>query len=165
MSDEAAYTLDTKGLDKLAKALKQSQPKARVGILGEKAIRSNSGGKAGEGLTNAEVGLFHEMGTSTLPVRSFLRLPMTTIYAKRLEQSGAFDKAALIEVLKTASFRPWLLKAAVIAEQVVLGAFDTGGYGTWVPSNMRNKKVHMTLVESQQLRNSITSEVAEENGT
>ncbi len=50
-------------------------------------------------------------------------------------------------------------RIAIVALDVVLGAFATGGYGKWKPSNMEHKKVHMTLVETQQLRNSVTEEV------
>ncbi len=52
-------------------------------------------------------------------------------------------------------------KVAVVAEGIVAEAFDTGGFGQWPPSDMTHKKVHQTLVETQQLRNSITSEVKE----
>ncbi len=151
MSDD----LNTRGLDKLLKALKDQKLTARVGILGTKAARSGGQGAA----TNAEIGAHHEFGTSRLPVRSFLRLPISSLLGKELEKSGAFTKDAMNEVVAQASLKPWLEKVAIVAETIVLGAFDSGGYGTWPPSDMTHKKVHQTLVETHQLRDSITWDV------
>jgi phage gpG-like protein len=165
--------LETKGLDQLLKALKAKPPVARVGILGEKTNRIegkktltfaevqslSTPRKGGNVPTNAEIGASHEFGTSQLPQRSFLRVPLTDRLQKEMEASGALDKAVLAEVIRSGSVVPWLKKVAVLAEGIVIQAFATGGYGKWKPSDMRHKKVHMTLVETQQLRNSITSEV------
>lgn len=154
MSDNG-ITLNVQGLEKLLKALKQKPPTARVGILGQGTARSD-----GE-LSNAQIGAFHEFGTSRHPVRSFLRLPISALLNKELAASGLLKKEQMAEVLKTGSVIPWLKKVVLVAERIVLGAFDTGGYGTWIPSNMAHKKNFQTLVETQQLRNSITSEVKE----
>ncbi len=142
-------------LNKLAKLLKQSLGRVRVGVLGENAARSD-----GE-LNNAQIGSWHEFGTSQLPVRSFLRVPLQTRFRKAMDASGAFDKASLREVLRQGSFVPWLKKAGIVAEGVVLEAFDTGGFSKWPVSDMANKTNHQTLVETGQLRNSITSEVVD----
>lgn len=155
MSDDG-LEMKLDGLDKLLKALKAKPPVARVGILGDGKPRTE-GGKS-----NAEIGAAHEFGTSTLPQRSFLRVPLIDNLDKRLESSGAFDKAAMADVLRSGSVVPWVKKVAVIAEGIVFEAFDTGGFGKWVPSNMDRKKNHQTLVETQQLRDSITSEVKDE---
>lgn len=147
--------LELKGLDKLLKALKQKPPSIKVGILGDKTIRD------GDGPNNATIGAAHEFGTSRLPQRSFLRIPIAKNLKKKMESAGAFDKATFQEVLSQGSIIPWAMKIAVIAEGIALDAFaEGGGRGNrWKPSNMKNKKVHQTLVETQQLRNSITSEV------
>lgn len=155
MSDEAAYTVNLRGLDKLLKALGTKPPKARIGILGNSAARSDGGP------SNAQVGAWHEFGTSKLPVRSFLRVPITENLQKEMEKSGAFDKDALANVLATGSILPWLKKVMIMAEGIVADAFDSGGFGKWKPSDMTRKKNHQTLVETQQLRNAITSEVKE----
>lgn len=149
--------INTKGLDKLLKALKAKPPVARIGILGD------SGAREGGGKTNAEIGAVHEFGTSRHPVRSFLRLPLTTLLDKELAKAGAFDKDVLAQVVAQGTVVPWLKKVAVVGEGIVLGAFDTGGYGTWIPSygGEGNPRTGLTLVDTQQLRNSITSEVVE----
>jgi phage gpG-like protein len=153
MSDDT--TLEVKGLDKLLKALKSKPPKARIGILGDAA---RSGDK---GVTNAQIGAAHEFGTTHLPVRSFLRVPLTDHLNKQIESSGALDKEALAQVMESGSVVSWMRKIMIIAEGIVADAFDSGGFGKWQPSNMAKKKVQQTLVETQQLRNSITSEVKE----
>ncbi len=142
------------GLEKLLKALKGKPPVARIGILGKSA---RSDGKA----NNAVIGAAHEFGTSRLPQRSFLRIPISDNLSKALESSGAFDKDALKDVLKLGTLTPWVKKMAIVAEGIVAEAFATGGFGKWTPSDMRNKKNHQTLVETNQLRESITSEVIE----
>lgn len=144
--------------------------RVKVGILGDGANSRREGeatpgkkfkGKALSTVTNAEIGLFHEFGdpTRNLPVRSFLRMPIITRLQKYLEDADAFSPRALKKVMEQRSVAPWLTKVGVVAETVIFDAFDTGGFGTWPASNMKNKKVHQTLVETQQLRNSITSEV------
>jgi len=157
-------TLKTPGLDKILKALGGKPPKARVGILGDKAVRGASeegGEKMQSGATNAEIGAAHEYGTSTLPQRSFLRIPISENLKNKLANAGLTSKDVLKQVIATGSVVPWLKLVAAEAEGIVLEAFDTGGFGKWKPSNMTGKTNHQTLVETQQLRNSITSEVDE----
>lgn len=150
---EGSVEMTTDGLDKFIKALKMEPPEARVGILGSKAARSK-----GEN-NNATIGAAHEFGTETLPIRSFLRVPIAENLDKYLENSGAFDADALAQVMKQKSLIPWYKKMVVVAERIVLDGFDTAGFGKWKPSNMKDKKNHQTLVETKQLRDSITSEV------
>lgn len=145
--------VDVKGLEKLIKALKTKPPVGRIGVLGSNGARKDSF------LTNAGIGAAHEFGTSRTPQRSFLRVPLIDNLTKELQKSGLLDKDTLKAVLATGNLRPWVEQVVVVGEGVVLGAFDSGGYGKWPPSDMRYKKNHQTLVETQQLRNSITSEV------
>lgn len=167
MSDENETTLATPGLDALVKAMSAPAPVVRVGILGQKSVRQSEGGaedsKAGkEGeLNNAEIGVFHEFGTEKMPMRSFLRVPIAEHLEKRMESSGALDKDVLKETIASKTLLPYMKKVAVLAEGIVTDAFDTGGFGKWAPSDMSQKANHQTLVETQQLRNSITSDVKE----
>lgn len=147
-------TFDTRKLDKLLKAFGAKLPNAKVGVLGESDSRAR-----GEANSNATVGAAHEFGTSKLPQRSFLRVPITEHMQEKIDSSGAFDKQALNQVISEATLLIWMQKIAILAETIVSEGFDTGGFGKWRPSNMALKKNHQTLVETQQLRNSITSEV------
>lgn len=153
MSDEDTFVLNTKGLDQIVKSLKGKLPYIQIGIMGDKNARS--GGRK----TNAEIGAKHEFGRGGMPVRSFLRVPLSDNLGKYLEQSNAFDRDAMARVIKTGTILPWLTKVAVVAENVVADGFASGGFGKWPPSDMKRKKVHMTLVETQQLRNSISSRI------
>ena len=146
--------LNDKKLKDLIKALKGKVPKARVGILGG---AKNS--RKDDTQTNAEIGAKHEFGDDQVPQRSFLRVPLSDNLQKYLEKNGAFNKDVFEKVLKEKSIYEWVKKLAITAEQIIAEGFASGGYGKWKPSNMEHKKVHQTLVETQQLRNSITSDV------
>lgn len=153
-----AINLKIDGLQKVLKAIKGNPPTARVGILG------NGSARQGGGTNNATIGAAHEFGTSSLPIRSFLRVPISEHLQPELEKSGAFTEDALNAVVKQKSLKPWVDKMAVVAEGIVAQAFDSGGFGKWPALNaktMERKKVKQILVETQQLRNSITSEVKE----
>ena len=168
------------GLANLIKALSEKAPTAKVGILGDSDSRAGqeqvvtksgtykklTGKKLEDAVnksilnetvrSNATIGARHEFNG-----RSFLRQPISENLQKYLESSGAFDKKAFRQVVKTKSLLPWVKKLGILGVQIVNEAFDTGGFGKWKPSNMDNKIVKQTLVETQQLRNSITSQVDE----
>jgi hypothetical protein len=132
--------LNDKGLKQLIRAFKGQVPSARVGILGSKTRKIGGG----EELSNA-----------------FLRMPLGMYLGTYLEQSHAFDREAIKKVIDEGSIRQYVARIGIVAEEVVQDAFDTGGFGHWKPSKMEFKSVKQTLVETQQLRNSITSEVIE----
>lgn len=152
---EGEDSIKLDGLNQLLKALKVKPATARIGILGGKSVRS------GGGSTNAEVGAAHEFGTEVLPQRSFLRVPISEHLQKEMEKAGALKPEAIQQILNERSLVPWLKKIAVLAEGIVAKAFDSGGYSKWPPSDMTHKLNKQTLVETQQLRNSISSEVRE----
>ena len=147
---------NNKGLKTPIDLLKKDSPKARVGVLGEAKNRDDA-----DGPTNVQIGQKHEFGTDELPQRSFLRVPVTEKMQSYLDDAKGFDEDAFKEVVKEKSLVPWIKKIGVIGETIVLDAFDSAGFGKWEPSNMKYKKNHETLVESQQLRNSIASDVKE----
>lgn len=160
MNEESGdVQLQTRGLDQLIKAIKDTLPRARVGVLGSKAIRGKSSGVNAN--TNATIGAFHEFGTSTMPVRSFLRVPISDNLQKEMEASGAFDEEVLSEVVKEGTMIPWVKKMAILAEGIVAKAFATGGFGKWpawkTPGYTNDDG--RILVDTRQLRDSITSEV------
>lgn len=150
--NKKGVALEDKRLKQLIKAFSGKMPTARVGVLGAKNARSDFS-------TNATIGAKHEFGSGGSPKRSFLRVPISELLKGRLEKAGLFDERALMDVIKTGSILVWVKKIAVVALDISLGAFASGGYGKWKPSNMARKKVKMTLVETQQLRNSITEDV------
>lgn len=148
MSDET--TLDTRKLQELLKAIKGNKSMARVGILASGAARG------GNGPNNATIGAYQEFGTSTIPSRSFLLMPLVLFMKKKLAGAKGFDEATYKKVLETKSTVPWMEKIGKIAVELITEAFDTAGFGMWQPD--RSPK-HPPLVESGRLRDSISSEV------
>lgn len=148
--DSATVEYTDMGLGSLTKLL-SDLPVAKVGVLGDKNARKGSN-------TNAEVGAKHEFGEEGMPVRSFLRVPIIENFQKYLESAG-FSETTLRDAIKARSLIEVVKKFGLIGEQIVSDAFSSSGFGKWKPSVMKFKKNHQTLVETQQLRNSITSEV------
>jgi phage gpG-like protein len=152
VDNDDTTTINTKGLDQIIKALKHI-PQIRVGILG-------AGARSGSELDNATLGAFHEFGTTTMPRRSFLKEPITDNLDKRLQESGALDKNTFKEVIKTGKLLDFAMKVAAIAEGIVVEAFHTNGFGKWKSwSGSYRSKTGNILVDTTQLKNSITSEV------
>lgn len=167
--------LKTEGLDKLIKSLKGKLPSARVGVIGEKTVRNGlyiGKGKAVDAQkhqagrkfnvnTNAAIGLIHEFGTTKIPQRSFLRVPISTMLQKKMESSGAFDSDVLKQVVKSGTITPWLKKIAILAESIVHEAFETGGFGKWPKWKTPGYKNegNRLLWDTGQLQDSINSEV------
>lgn len=151
-------TLELAGLDKLLKALKSSRPPVcKIGIIG-KTGRT-------DGKSNATIGAVHEFGSPArnIPARSFLRMPLADNLNKKLEAAGLTSEEHLKKVIKQGSMKPWMDTVAVIAEAIVLEAFQTGGFGKWAPWKDPNytNEGGMLLVDSGQLRDSISSIVEE----
>lgn len=150
--------MNTKGLDQLIKALKNDVSRVRVGVLGSKSARMGGGATSA---TNASIGAIHEFGTSHIPMRSFLRMPLSDFLQTYLDKAGAFNKAEIKDVIKQGSVIPWLQKVAIVAERIVSDAFATGGFGKWpgwkTPGYRNND--NRLLVDTRQLRDSISSEV------
>lgn len=159
MSEDVEINL--KPLEQLLKALKGKQPTARVGILGGGGTRGS--GTSETTATNATIGAAHEFGTSRIPQRSFLRIPISEQLDKSLMAGGDLDPTLLAEVVKQGSVIPWLRRIAVIAEGIVAEAFETGGFGKWPSWKTKGyqNNTGQLLVDTAQLRNSITSEVKE----
>ncbi len=159
MASEDENEIDFAGLDRLVKTFK-NPPTVHVGILGESPRTLDGDGKLTK--NNATVGLFAEVGTSKSPQRSFLRIPIATHLEDRLRKSGLLSEKGVRELMATGNLWGVMAKIGIICEGIVADAFSSGGFGRWVPSRMSGKKNKQTLVETAQLRNSVTSEVVME---
>lgn len=149
--------MSTKVLDNLLRVLKKNQPHVEVGILGAKNNREGNG-------SNAEIGAKHEFGSDGMPQRSFLKVPISDNLEKYLVKGGLFDEEAILkEAVAANSLAPVMKKIGIVAENIVSDAFASGGFGKWpawkIPGYQNN--TGQILVNTQQLRNSITSEVKE----
>lgn len=144
--------IDTKKLDNLIKAL-ANPPVARVGILGAKANRSG-------GNSNAEIGARHEFGIG-VSKRSWLRVPLYDHFQEFLDKAGFDSKKTIIDAAMNGTLFDVVQKLGLVGENVVRTGFQNGGWGKWVswkdPKYTNN--TGMLLVDTQQLRNSVSSEV------
>ncbi len=125
----------------------------KVGILGSKNARDDKE-------TNANIGLKHEFGSASenLSERSFLRMPLNTKLKEKLKE---INKDAMQSLIKK-DIVLFLKKLGVLSEEVIQNAFDTGGFGKWKPLSditKQKKGFDKILIETTQLRKSITSEV------
>jgi phage gpG-like protein len=163
ISSNDACTVNVKPLEQILKALKARPPVTRVGILGEKTTRHQGGKKHSP--TNAQIGAAHEYGApeAGIPQRSFLRVPISDHLEEELEHAGAFGEDVLKEVVRTGNLIPFMKKVATVAEGIVAGAFETAGYGLWKKWKRKgyHNNANMLLVDTNQLRESIASEVKE----
>tara|TARA_R110000751_G_scaffold299695_4_gene411070 strand:- start:14848 stop:15321 length:474 start_codon:yes stop_codon:yes gene_type:complete len=128
----------------------------KVGILGNSSARGGD-----SGLTNAQVGLSHEFGTldGKTPQRSFLRQPLQLKGKELLNESLAVIKK---DIAVDKGNEKILKKIGFAAENVIQGAFETGGYGKWdalSPETIANKGSSSILIDQGELRKSITSTV------
>ena len=166
-----------KALGQALKDLDDGNYHVQIGIFGDKAARRESvalgawaveEGKsrhiAGEkkatsgGLTNAELGFIHEMGSKTrdIPRRSFLLDTFKLMPGTLMEMM----KADVLTLFKAGKIPLFLKRVGLAAEILVQKAFDTGGFGRWQPikrGTIARKGSSAILIDTGQLRNSIAS--------
>lgn len=154
------HTVDLGGIEGFKKVLK-SKMIAKVGVLGGSPAREEGA------VTNADLGMIHEYGTSDgrIPARSWLRMPlqfkMPEVYKS---MGGALIDAAFRGEKRLALQFSLLGKRA---EAVIQRAFGSRGFGNWAPnkpSTIRQKGSDSPLIDTAEFRKSITSEVATKGG-
>ena len=101
----------------------------QVGIFGNKADRR--GDKEMEGVTNAEIGLIHEMGSIArgIPRRSFLWDTFKNHGKDLLPKL----KKPCDELFKTGKVDEYLKIVGILSVELVQEAFQTSGWGSWPP--------------------------------
>ena len=131
----------------------------RVGVLGKKTSRKDK-----LPITNAGIGLVHEKGSRTrnIPRRSFLvdtfffqgnRLISIKQHLAHWFMSGEYSAERLKKIYTL---------LGIHAENLVQKAFETGGFGKWKAlskTTIARKKSSAILIDTAQLRRSITSDV------
>ena len=143
----------------------------RVGILGEKNARQNTG-KGGD-KTNAEIGLVHEKGSLAdhIPRRSFLEMPLTN-HMKQLAGAVKIIKKWVEDSIAAKNDPKAIWKTAhddlgIEGTSIVQQAFVTRGDGTWAPNSpvtiaLKSRNGHISdspLIDTQELRKSIMHKV------
>ena len=153
--------VNIKGLQMLTKALK-GKYSVRVGVMGTKATREHKDTK----LNNAEIGFLNEVGSfkRKIPSRSFLEMPLRLYLASYLLKKKKFSQKAIEKAVKDGKLLDLAKQVGVVAEEVVGEGFATRGFGNWVPnapSTIARKGSDSPLIDTSELRRSITSEAKE----
>ncbi len=153
---EKDVEFDFKKLNKFVKGLTTDMV-VQVGIFGKKTQRKD---ESGSGLTNAEVGFIHEFGQPPdIPRRSFLRMPIfqsADIILGQVKRAGALKKLANGNMVQV------LADIGIACEIAIQNAFASAGWGNWKanrPSTIEKKGSSAPLIDTGQLRRSISSAV------
>jgi hypothetical protein len=174
-TDAGSVSLDLTVLEQLQGNLKSEEPLwVKLGIIGKQNARKDDHGNP---INNPTLGLVHEKGSVSrhIPRRSFLLVPLMDLLPKRINQIG---KSVWDSLIRDKGLRSAFRHLAVEGENIVQGAFSTGGYGKWAPwatkygrsreLEARHKRRKMRfigpiqlaiLVRTAQLRKSISSKV------
>lgn len=154
----AKVKADLTELNKLMRSLKKDV-RVRVGILGSKA-KAQHGDSS---LTNAEIGTFHEFGTSKMPQRSFLMMPLQE---KLSDQVVEMKKEAFKDFFQKNKPEVFFNYLGALAVHIVHNAFDSNGFGQWKELTAATKRAKArknlspnTLIAKGQLKNSISMKV------
>jgi phage gpG-like protein len=153
--------LEFKKLQNFIKYLKKGMPPVKVGILGDTAGRNS-----GE-LNNAQIGFTNEFGKMTgypkIPARSFLRMPLQSIYFKeKLRSKKSLSAKEFEKAIATGKADEFSKKVGMVAEETIQEAFSTNGFGNWKENaayTIEKKGSSSPLIDTGQLRRSITSKV------
>lgn len=115
--------MNIKKLQDLYENLKQT-PHIEVGVFESKSARKDK-------LTNADLAMYHEYGSPAhnLPARSMLKVPL----ADHAQDLIAVFKGKAEAFLVKGTLRQLYNLVGKAGEKIVIGAFDTGGYGKWPP--------------------------------
>tara|TARA_R110000851_G_scaffold306239_5_gene464506 strand:- start:1674 stop:2150 length:477 start_codon:yes stop_codon:yes gene_type:complete len=152
--------VDLSGFNNLKKAL-DANMEVRVGVLSNKNGRNDT-------QSNASVGATHEFGsvTNKIPARSWLRMPIQ-VKIKEI-QKAIFKKRTQIEAdLLRGNSKSLFTILGLSAEKVIQDSFESGGFGKWAKLNaetIKRKGSSAPLIDSGQLRRSVTSAVVKKKG-
>ena len=102
------------------------------------------------------IGVIHEYGRGKNPMRSFIRMPVNK-YRKQIQNALAVSFNKIVD--KGADPQTQLERVGAYVQNIILKAFNTGGYGTWKKisqSQARKKGTNKILVQSGTLKRAIT---------
>mgnify|MGYP003630161513 FL=1 len=167
MPNQTEVNFSLTGLEDLKHSLK-TKKNVKIGVLGDAGKREATIGKDGNqtknSMTNAEIGAVHEFGSfsKNVPKRSFLKAPFFEKKEAFLKQmAGIVDR----DIGKNNGVDKIYSSMAVIGTAIVQQAFHTSGFGKWAPlspQTIEKKKSASILIDSGQLRKSITSRIDDE---
>lgn len=173
-NEQAKVKANLDGLNDLLKSLKQDYF-VRVGILGSKAKAKHKNSD----LTNAKLGTIHEQPDNDgkkMPKRSFLEMPLKLKLNFSEPELKDLKKSAWTQIFMKKKPKEFFAMLGAKALDIVIGAFETNGYGEWQPwskgyerkriNQVKGKKKreqfwlnHNILTDTGQLRRSISFKV------
>lgn len=106
--------------------------------------------------TVLDVGIWHEYGTQTVPMRSFLRAPFIE---KQADLKAVINAQFKLVLEKGMDVEIGLGRVGLAARNISVGAFKTQGYGQWPDIQQSTKDAKGSsgiLIDTGLLRNSIT---------
>lgn len=124
MADNAKVKANIDELNKLTRFLKEEY-KVRVGILGSKAAAQHDNKS---GLTNVEIGTFHEFGTENMPQRSFLMMPLQEKLSAEIPK---MKKYIFKQFFVKKAPKQFYMDLGSKALDIIESAFNTNGFGQW----------------------------------
>lgn len=167
------------GMEHLQRLLKSAGASTiKIGILGSTNARPQ------EGLSNSQIGFIQEFGrmeAPRIPARSFLRMPLKAHLKEKIKKSKVFSEQNVDKAIAQGDAGKLVKKLALLGEQIVLEAFETSGDGKWAPNaditvyggwmkvkkkngkwtriKIKGKGSDKPLIDTGELRKSITSQV------
>lgn len=155
MTPEETLSFVEKQLSNMEKAKSLS---VKVGLpAGESATsKAYTNDGAGPAPTVLEVGIWHEYGTTRVPMRSFLRGPLK---AKSADIDKVLQTQFNLVLEKGMDVEKALGRVGLAARNVSAGAFRTRGYGVWADISEATKEAKgssAVLIDTGLLRSSIT---------
>lgn len=156
MTKQTKITVNLGKLEEIKKQVGDTY-RARVGVLGGKASRQNGS----SGINNAELMLIHMFGSETrnIPARDPLHAP---IIKHRRELIRKVGTGAMRAAFEAGNYRRMFELLGIAAESIVQNAFETAGDGLWPalsPATIKAKGSSRPLIDTAQLRRSVTSDV------
>lgn len=156
----ADVKLDVSKMKTLLKFLQGGMPGIKVGIMGQKNARK------GDIPSNAEIGFTNEFGKMTghpkIPARSFIRVPLNSHFYDKLVSKKSLTKDEFEKAVQSGQADQFAKKVGIVAEETIQEAFATRGWGKWAPnkpSTIKRKGSDSPLIDTGELRRSISSEL------
>lgn len=150
MAVNVTYT--DRGLTDLGKTFREFEGlRVRVGVLG---------GRYEDGTSVAQVALYQEFGTETIPARSFLRRPL---YANRRGVAAAMSRLLTSAVRGQTSAVSALVESGRFGALLIKSAIRSGNFRPLAPSTVQKKGHSRPLIDTGKLLDSIGYRV-EKNG-
>ena len=152
--------------------------RARVGVLGgaarQNALLKSKGFKAARGaskgdqsISNAELMLLMIFGVLSRNIPALEPL-FTPIIKHRRELMQSLGSGAMRAAFQAGDYEKMFKLLGIAGEAIVQQAFETSGDGTWAPnapSTIAAKESSQPLIDTAQMRKSVSSDVVKKGGT